>query len=441
VRKEDFKAVLTEWKEFVFPEIVERAYEIPLRSSSIISITGVRRAGKTYLILSLAKKLLQDLPRDNVIYINFEHELLRDLEARDLRELVEAYAEIFRPLEKKPKYLFLDEIQRVKNWERWVRRIYDQRKFRIYLTGSTSKLSPREIATSLRGRTINFTVYPFSFGEFLKVKNFEVGPGIKYLEEKKGRLFRLLKEYLEFGGFPEVVLKESRMEKIKLLKSYFDTILYRDLIERFEIREVRLLEEFIKYAINCSTSYFSLTKAESFFRAKGEKCSKKTFSDFLNYARSSFLLFPVEICSPRIKDRLQYPRKIYCIDTGLINFVNPRFSQNFGRLMENACYIELLRKVERNPTLEIFYWKAYGERKREVDFVLKEGMEIKQLIQVTYASSREEIERREIDGLLKASKELKCKNLLLISWDYENMERVNGKKIRIVPLWKWFLGF
>jgi hypothetical protein len=440
MRKEDFKTVLIEWKSFQFPKMIEREYEIPLDSTNIISLVGVRRSGKTFLVLMLTKKLSEKLPKDNILYVNFEHELLRNLEVRDLRELVEAYNEIFQPLPEEPKYLLLDEIQSVKGWEKWVRRIYDQRKFRIYITGSTSKLSPREIARSLRGRTVNFTIYPFSFREFLKAKNFEAKlEEIPYLEEKKGQLLRLLREYIEFGSFPEVILKEDKNEKIKLLDSYFDTILYRDLIERFKIKEIRLLEEFMRYAINNSANYFSLTKAENFFRSKGEKCSKRTFLNFLNYARSSFLLFPVEILSPKVKDRLQYSKKIYCIDTGLINFINPRFSENFGKLMENVCFIELLRKKEKIPQLQVFYWKAYGRKGKEVDFVLKEGLKVKQLIQVTYASRKDEINEREIKALLKASKELKCKDLLVITWDYEDQRTMNNRAIKFIPLWKWLL--
>ena len=433
ISREDIKRVIVEWKERSFPEIIEREVPLNLHPKDIITLTGIRRGGKTFLLLWIAERLSQESLGEYVLYVNFEHELLKKVDARDVRKFFEVYSQLYG---KMPKYILFDEIQRVKNWELLLRRLYDEKRYCIFVTGSSYELRPEELVSSLRGRTINYTIFPLSFSEFLRFKKYSFNEKRILLEEEKGKLLRLLSEYMEFGGFPDVVLRESEFEKKKLLSSYFDTIILRDIIEKFEVRNTRLLEFFVKYLISISSSYFSATKTENYFKSIGEKCSKPTLLDFFEYAKKSFLVFSSEIFSPKVKIREQYPVKIYSIDNGFVNWINPRFSENLGKLMENLVAIELLRRKESHP-LEIYYFKDY--QGREVDFVIKEGLKVKQLIQVTYASERDEIEKREIRSLLKASELLKCKNLLVITWDYEGEEEIRGKKIKFLPLWKFLL--
>ncbi len=433
ISKEDIKKVLVEWESRQFPEIKEREIKINLHPSEIVSLVGVRRSGKTFLLLWIAKNLLQSHSREEVLYVNFEHELLEGVDARDVRKIFETHAELYG---KSVKYILFDEVQKVKNWKTMLRRLYDERKYKIFVTGSSYELRPKELPSSLRGRTVSYTVFPLSFREFLRFKNWEVKEREILLEERKGKLLKYLLEFLNFGSFPDVALKENEFEKIKLLSSYFDTILLRDIIEKNEIRNVRLLELFIKYVISISSFYFSATKVERYLKSIGERCSKATLLDFFDYAEKAFLIFRSEIFSPKVKDRAQYPVKVYCIDNGFINWVNPRFNENIGACMENSVAVELSRRKEFTPA-EFYYFK--DSQGREVDFVLKEGLNVRQLIQVTYANARDEIEEREIKSLLKASELLKCRNLLCITWDYEGEERIKGKKIKFLPLWKWLL--
>jgi len=435
IQKEDIKKVLLEWKEREFPKIIERDIRINLFPKQIVTFTGVRRAGKTFLLYFIAKKLIEkEFKKEEILYINFEHELISEkTTAKDVRKFFEVHSELYK---EEIKFILFDEIQKVKNWQSLVRRLYDEGKYHIFITGSSSELRPKELASMLRGRTINYTIFPLSFSEFLRFKNYAFDEKKIVLETYKGRFLRILKEYVQFGGFPDVVLSESSFEKEKLISSYFDTILLRDIIEKHNIRNSRLLEMFIKYLISISSFYFSATKTENYFKSIGEKCSKATLLDFFDYAEKSFLLFKTEIFSPKIKERKQYPVKVYCIDNGFINFINPRFSEDFGRLMENLVAVQLLRMKE-NKALDIFYWR--DSTNGEVDFVVKEGLRVKQLIQVTYASARDEIKEREIKSLIKASDLLKCKDLLIITWDYEGEEKFKGKKIKFLPLWKWLL--
>jgi len=434
----DARRVLVEWVDTELPESVERDVDINLNPGSVVTITGIRRCGKTFLLYRIAEELLRRLDKEEILYINFENELLKNFEAKDMRVIFEAHKELF---DKDIKYILLDELQRIKDWELMLRRLHDQRRYRIFATGSSSELRPKELAYSLRGRTINYTLFPLSFREFLRFRKFKFDARKMLLEEYKGKVLKLLKEYLVFGGFPEIVLHDREYEKIKLISSYFDTIILRDIIEKFEIRNVRLFEEFVKYVISISSFYFSASKTERYFRSIGEKCTKPTLLDFMSYAERAFLVFSTSIFSPKMKDRRQYPQKVYTIDNGFINFVNPRFSENLGVMMENSVAIELMRRKEENPRIEIYYWKEYGRMEgREVDFVLKEGLEVSQLIQVTHASGRDEIRSREIKALLKAGEELRCRNLLCITWDYEDEEEINGRKLKFVPIWKWFLS-
>ena len=427
------KRVLIEWERKDFPEIIERDVEINLSPEEIISITGIRRSGKTFLLLWIAKNLLRELSREEILYINFEHELLRNIEVRDVRKIFEIHSELYR---RNIKYILFDEIQKVEGWEVLLRRLYDERKYHLFITGSTQELRPRDLAYSLRGRTINYTIFPLNFGEFLRFKRYRFDEKEILIEEEKGRLLKLLTEFIKFGGFPDVVFKENEMEKIKMISSYFDTIILRDIIEKYEIRNSRLLELFIKYVLSISSFYFSGTKAENYFKSIGYRCSKATLLNFFDYAEKSFLLFKSEIFSPKIKDRSQYPVKVYCMDNSFINWVNPRFSENLGANMENIVAIELLRRKETS-NIDFYYWKDY--QGREVDFVIKEGVRTRELIQVTYASSRDEIENREIKSLIKASEQLGCKDLRIITWDYEDKLVVDDREIKCIPLWKWLL--
>ncbi len=439
MRDDDFRAVLTRWKVQEIPEMFDREIDVPLDTRKIISIVGPRRAGKTYLMFILIKKLEKRLKKDNTLYVNFEDERLRNLDARDLETMIKIYYELFKPEEDKPIYFFLDEIQNVKDWDKWVRRIHDQGKYRLYLSGSSSKLLSREISTSLRGRNIDIVVFPLSFREFLRVKGIEFNENmIKYLEDKRGKILRYLKEYIEFGGFPEVVLEDERIKE-KILESYYNAIFYKDLVERFRIRNISAFEEFTRYCLSNHAKYMSISKAYKYLKSLGFKIGKAKLLDYLNYYQEIFFIFPLEIFSYSIKDRKQYPKKIYVVDNGLIRASKAETS--LSRLMENTVFLELLRRSEFFNKFQVFYWKEYGKAKgKEVDFVLKEGTKVRELIQVTYANTRGEIKDREVNSLIKASKELKAKKLVVITWDYEDAEIIDDRKVEFISIWRWLLS-
>ncbi|MDP2841170.1 MAG: ATP-binding protein, partial [Candidatus Methanoperedens sp.] len=246
---------------------------------------------------------------------------------------------------------------------------------------------------------------------------------------KKIELRRSFREYAQYGGFPEVVLGESKNE---ILFAYFEDILTKDIVKRFRIKKIDKLEELTRfYLTNISNSIT--------FRSVGRalKISTDTVEKYSWYLENAFLFFFIKRFSYSLKEQDNSPRKVYSLDVGLSNAMGFRFSENFGKVMENIAALELLRRAAQNPLMEIYYWKDVSGK--EVDFVVKEGIEVKGLIQVTYASSKEEIAERELSALIKAIKEFKLKEGLILTDELEGEDEVNGYVIKYIPLWKWLL--
>jgi len=396
-------------------EGIERDLKIP-KTNKIISIIGPRRAGKTWYFYFLLQK------EKNPMYVNFEDIAFKYLEPEEFFGILK----IFSETNYEPKTLFFDEVQNLKNWSILVRSLYD-RNFKIFITGSSSKLLSREISTELRGRTLSYLLLPFSFSEFLKAKRYK--PEVEIFE-KKGTLLKLLRTYLKEGGFPEIVFSEN---KEKILREYFNEIFYKDFVERHEIKSLEFGRFLFEFCFQNFSKEISFRKIKNFFK---KSVSDTTLYEYMEKLQDTLSVFFLEKYEKSIYLRKSWPRKIYVCDLGLANILG--FEGDIGKRMENTVFLELLRRTNKKPLMEIFYWKDYQQR--EVDFVVKEGLKVRQLIQVTYANAKDEIEEREIRGLIKASELLKCKDLLCITWDYEALERIKGRKIRFLPLWKWLLN-
>ena len=304
------------------------------------------------------------------------------------------------------------------------------------MPGSSSRLLAREIAIQLRGRTLTYILLPFSFTEFCKAKKIIVNDLLSRDEEAK--FIALLREYLQFGGFPDVVLSE---DKLKILKEYSDLILFRDFIERHEIRNLSLARHIFSFITQNFSKEISVNSLYNRFRSSGLRVSKDTIYEYLEKLEDTLFVFFLQKYSLKVHMRESYPKKVYVCDTGITRVT--RFSEDLGKLMENAVFLELRRRENANPLQEIYYFK--NAQQYEVDFVVKEGMEVKQLIQVCYASSFDEVEHRELRALLRAKDVLNCKNLVVITWNYEDTREIRwfGKsgKIKFLPLWKWLLNF
>lgn len=423
------KTILAEWREKTLPEIIKRDTELPLPANDkfinkATVITGFRRTGKTYLLFSLIKKLLQNYSKEEIVYLNFEDERLPQ-KTEVLTALIPTCLSFFG---KKPKFLFLDEIQNLPLWSKWVRRILDNEKIHLFLTGSSSKLSSFELPTELRGRSWEVRVYPLTFKEFLRFKNFKVNlEEINYLENKKAQIFHLFEEYLLYGGLPEVVLSPKE-KKIELLQNYFQTVIKREILDRYQIKNELLIKTVLKLLLN--SSYFTLSKLFNNLKSLGFRIGKTTLNNYLDYIESSYFLKSLLFYSPSVKNQLFYPRKPYFIDQGFITALSTKFSKNYGRLLENLIFWQFQRKEN-----EIFYYQ--DEKKNEVDFVLMDQEKVKKLYQVCFDISDFETQEREIKALIKGGKKLCCKNLNIITATKNtNLD----KKIKLIDIIFFLLG-
>lgn len=420
----EIRDYIIDFQKSKLPHITPRELAVHLKATLACTIIGPRRAGKTYYLY----QLMRQLPKPKVLYLNFEDTRLSSITFKDFLNVVNLHTELIGT---KPDYIFLDEPQTISTWERGVRTLFDKREFKIVLTGSSSKLLSRELATQLRGRTITNLLLPYSFNEFLTSQGVQIPKLISSSEAAKLR--NCLRQWVEWGGYPEVVKSTDVNEKMKLLNSYRDLIIYKDLIERYKIKAPFLAKLLIDHLITSFTKEFSINAFFNTLKSRNIKVSKKTLYSYLSLIEDSVSIFLLEKWSPKLKEQKLAPKKVYLCDIGLAY----KQREEKSRLMENMVFLQLKRAQNLNPALEIFYWKDYQQH--EVDFVLKEGRAVTRLIQVTWAESKADIQKREIMSLFAAAKKLKCRTLEIITWNYEGTELHHGKKIVFIPLYKWLL--
>ncbi|MGB9895434.1 MAG: ATP-binding protein [Thermoproteota archaeon] len=397
--------------------------------NEVIVIKGVRRSGKSSIAYFFIKDLIDSgLDEKKTLFINFEDPRLPAVISLDeVNRIFETY---LKNVDSNPKYVILDEVQYVEAWEKFARFLPEARDVKVIVTGSSSKLMSEEYSTVLTGRHVDIEVFPLSFDEFLKFKNFEIKEKIDMIKERI-KIKGFLDEYIEWGGFPEVVLSEGSERKTELLKSYFYDILLKDIVKRYKIKKVVELERLAKFYIS------NISTIQSFHKLKNLlNLSLDTVERFSRYMYTARLFLFLDNFSYSLKEQIRSKKKVYTIDLGFYKLHGFKVSENIGRIIENVVMLHLMRRAEFNPIMKTFYLKINDY---EVDFVIKEGPEVKQLIQVTYVSSRDELNKREIKSLVKASELLNCENLTVITWEYEDKIEAEGKVIKCLPLWKWLL--
>ena len=429
--KEGIKEYLLDFQKRKLPDLTEREVGIT-KIKKIKSIIGPRRAGKTFFIYQQIKNLLSsNTGKENILYLNFEDPRLIETNFKDIKEIIKLQWELYPASTKDNLHIFIDEPQNIKNWEIAIRYLHDE-GFDIFITGSSSKLLSKEIATSLRGRTITYTILPFSFTELLKIRGSKFDLN-RLSSKEKSVLMSLVNEYIEFGGFPEVILEKDRENKNKIINEYFDLIVYKDIVERYKIKNTQLIRWLIKSLASSFSKEFSIHKLYLTLKSKGIKVSKNTLYDYKSMLEDSMFVFFITKFKNSVRKKELLINKAYLCDLGFAKLAE--VSGDKGKRMENIVFLELKRR--KDTLTNIFYWSdVIGE----VDFVIKQGLRVKQLIQVCYDISDLDAKKRETRALLKASKELKCNNLLIITEDKESEEKIKHKKIRYIPLWKWLLS-
>ncbi len=378
-----------------------------------ILIYGIRRCGKSYLLKILKNHM--NLKGKDFLFINFNDERFSDFKVEDFQKINDFL------IEKKynsQSYLFIDEIQETKAWEKWIDRIKE--KYQIFITGSNSKLLSGEIATVLTGRTLKISLTPFNFSEYLEAKKLKID-NWNYDLYKHSLIRKEFKDYFINGGIPKRVLIGIRSVVIDL----YEDVLYKDIIAKIGQENLKEIKELGNYFLSNPSSQMTLRALSDFSKIKNLATLKKILVAFEN----SFLFFFISKFDNSIKKQIRNPKKIYCIDNGFISHIGFRVSEDYGKLLENLVAIELKRRGK-----EIYY----SSFKNECDFVIREKNKIIEAIQVCYELNNLNKER-EINGLLETMSNFHLKEGLLLTFDKEDKILLNGKKIIIKPVWKWML--
>ena len=430
-KKDIFKKIIIEMQK-IKVSFIQRQLKLPFDFKKVITLYGPRRCGKTYLFYQTIRELLdKGIPSNRVLYINFEDERILPFEKDDWELLLDTYFELYPENLTKKIYLFLDEVQEVPYWEKFVRRVSEKENYQIFLTGSSSKLFSTEIATALRGRTVSYFLMPFSFGEFLRFKNLELEKHFEY-SSIRHKIKKLFWEYLQFGGFPEVIEKDE-LFKTQILQGYFELIFYKDIVERYKIRNFTLMKDLMRYLISHFSSLFSITGYYNFLKSSGLKIGKDTLFEYLSCLEEVNFIKLVPLFDFSLKRQMVNPKKIYCIDTGLINAVSFQFSENRGRYLENLVFLELLRQKK-----QIYYFR--DNKDNEIDFLIAQDRKPIQLIQVVTSLKEQKAKEREVVPLISSAKELKVEQCLILTEDEKTEINAGKLKIKVLPVWSWLLG-
>ena len=423
--------VIAEWvRGAELPALTPREQPLPdltVAPRPILAVVGPRRAGKTYFLYQLIEDLLRagKARRDDILFVDFEDYRLSDFRPQDMEKLLAAFHQIAG---KPPRYLFFDEIQRLPSWSRVVRTLHNTRKYSIVVTGSNATLLSSEIATELRGRYEDCLILPFSFREFLRFRKIEWTPALLATPEV-GLVLKAFDDYLRYGGFPELAGVVEEAAKRQLLQSYFDTILYKDILDRHGIRARHLLDTVMKNTLESYASGFSISAFEKQLKGHGLAGSKRSIADYLRYLEEAFFLIVIEKFAFSPRKRMMNPKKVFLTDTGF-SLLGGAFTENRGRLLENAVAIELIRNRRR-----AMYYKG----KVECDFILQEGTRPKEAWQVCWEIGSSN-EKREMNGLVSARRELGIKKGGILTYNQEGARIIKGVKIPLIPVWKWLLS-
>ena len=389
--------------------LIDRDVALNLKGNEIVIISGIRRCGKSSLLKLVSKRV-----EGNKLYLNFDDIRLTDFNKDNFDDVQSIAIEL---LDKGKITYFLDEIQNIEHWERWVNTLYAQ-DIKVFITGSNSNLLSSEISTYLTGRNKVIKLYPFSFSEYLKIKNVEVSK--QMTSTQISTMFKNFKDYMETGGFPLVI----RNDDVQLSKQYFEDILNKDILNRYKIKQIKETKDLLLYLfsnVGRPYSYSTLKKVT------GIK-SLSTIKNYIDYFRNVFLLYTLERFDYSLSKQKVSSSKPYAGDNSFLKTIAFNFTENKGKRLENLVFLQLQRKNQ-----EVYYHLD----QKECDFVVKEGLKISQAIQVCLDISNPVTKKREIEGLQGAMVKYKLKEGIILTMEHE--ETIKSKNITIKPVWKWLL--
>lgn len=383
------KTLLTEFYDKLerLSDLVHRDAQFPKAPGKIKVAIGMRRSGKTYFIYQHILKLLEEgVPKSRILYINFEDDRLFPMDHTKLAKLIEAFYSLYPENHEKKCYLFLDEIQNVENWPLVIRRMHDSKNAEIFLTGSSAKLLSKEISTSLRGRSISIEIWPYSFHEYIRAKKIEIDQSL-YGQKTKDQLRQIFHRYLSEGGFPEVVNFESDIRQ-KVLQEYIDIVIYRDIIERHNIKNNGAIKYMILSILHNASKPFSLNKFYNDLKSQGYATGKDILYDYADHIEDAYLAFSIPLYDKSIRKSQTNPKKIYAIDSGIARALTLDYENDLGRLFENIVFLDLKRRG-----FKVSYYLTAD--RYEVDFLVQTPQGSKKLIQVVWQLDEKVLEREQ----------------------------------------------
>ena len=423
--------VMREFYELGIPEDVKArdvAYLEKAHSATVVS--GMRRTGKTYVTYQRMRDMVASgVPLERIVHVNFDDDRLKGMKLEHLRLIGDVHAELYPESACEKCWYFLDELQDVDEWERYARRLLDSHLVQLSLTGSSSKLLSSEIATEMRGRSLDIEVFPLSFAEYLRFNGlFPEVPKSPFSSRTAGALRHAMARYFEEGGFPDVQGADYRV-RVKMLQGYVDAVLYRDVIERHEVSSVQALGYTLDYIKHNFAHKISTRAIAGVLKTLGVSDNRECISNYLDWLAQAYLIYRVPLRTDSLSVRRMNPDKFYLVDTGLARAVSPKSDESNGWLLENLVYLALRRgdnKVE-------YYNTKKGD---EVDFLVTDKVtKRRRLVQVAWELSRKTTEDRELTALKDACGEIGVSDCTVVTWDREDVV----EDVRIVPVWKWCL--
>ena len=420
---------MREFYEFGIPEdVYPRDIDYLEKRNSATVVTGMRRAGKTYVTYQRMRALVEaGIPLERIVHVNFDDDRLKGIRLEHLRLIGDIHAEMYPDAAKERCWYFLDELQDVGGWELYARRLLDSHLVQLCLTGSSSKMLSGEIATQMRGRSIDVEVFPLSFPEFLRFNSLvKAIPAAPYTSRTAGVLRHAMQRYLEEGGFPDVQGDDVRV-RVRTLQGYGDAVLYRDIIERHEVPSVQSLRYTLEYIKHNFAHKISTRAISGVLKGLGLSDSREYISDYLDWLEQAYLIYRVPIRTDSLAVRRMNPDKFYLVDTGLARAVTPKSDASRGWLLENVVFLALRRGFNKIE----YYNTKNGD---EVDFLVTDQVTKKRrLVQVSWELSSPATEHRELSALKDARSEIKVDDCTVVTWDEER----DDDGVRIVPAWKW----
>jgi predicted AAA+ superfamily ATPase len=401
----------------------------PIKGKAFVCI-GVRRCGKTTLLYQIIEDLRRKgVKNENILYINFFDDRLTDVKRGNLSLISEAFYSIF-PEKKDAErvYCFFDEIQEAENWEPFIDRILRTEKCEVFITGSSAKMLSRELATQMRGRSVSWELFPFSFKEYADYKKVDY---VKRTSKNRLLLKKCFTEYFAKGGFPEVRDISDRL-RVEVHQEYYKTILHRDVIERFNAIHPQAVIQAGHRLTGTVGSLYSINRITAYLKSMGYRVSKGFVSECIDWFEDVYFLFTVKIFSQSAAIQNANAKKIYCIDPSLITSVTPGISRNAGHLLENLVFLHIRRRTEN-----VFYYRT--QKGAEIDFVWLDDHGNKHLLQACFSLNDPSTKKREIASLFQAMEELGLEKSTIVTMEQDDAIEKDGMKINIIPAWKYLV--